>query len=134
MAQGNTFGKEERIVSKKLVEKLFGGGQSRSAAVFPVRAVYMLTDKEATGGTAVQVMMSVSKRHFKRAVKRNRVKRQLREAYRTHKHALLDTMANRCPDKALAIAFIWLADKLYDSKRVEQSVVTLLQRIEETVR
>ena len=78
---GNTLGNRERIKSKKQLETLFGGGRSRSMAAFPVRLVYMTQDND---GTTPQMMMmvSVSKRHFKHAVKRNRAKRQMREAYR----------------------------------------------------
>lgn len=129
-AQPNTFCKRERMVSRKLMETLFSGGQSRSAVVFPVRVVYMLTDRQQVG-VPVQVLLSVSKRHFKRAVKRNRVKRQLREAYRKNKHALVEAVDGCQPDKSVALAFIWLADKLYDTAEVEQCVATLLKRIEE---
>lgn len=132
MAQPNTFGKRERMVSNKLIDKLFSGGQSRSAAVYPIRAVYMLAPREEVG-VPVQVLLSVSKRRFKRAVKRNRVKRQLREAFRLNKHALVEAVEGRKPGQSVAVAFIWLADKLYDTDKVERSVTTLLQRIEESL-
>ncbi len=123
----NTFRKCERMVSKKLIDTLFGGGHSRSAVAYPVRAVYMVggrSEKDA----AVQVLVSVSKRHFKRAVKRNRVKRQIREAYRLNKHALTE-LVEQSDGKALALAFIWQADRLYDSQRVSGSVKTLLEKV-----
>ncbi len=123
----NTFIKCERMVSKKLIDTLFGGGHSRSAVAYPVRAVYMVggrSEKDA----AVQVLVSVSKRHFKRAVKRNRVKRQIREAYRLNKHALTE-LVEQSDGKALALAFIWQADRLYDSQRVSGSVKTLLEKV-----
>ena len=82
------------------------------------------------GEEPVQILVSVSKRHFKRAVKRNRVKRQIREAYRHHKQIL----AERVPqDKTLAIAFIWLADELFESQQVEKSVKRLLEKVVESV-
>lgn len=132
MAQPNTFCKRERMVSNKLIETLFGGGQSHSAAVYPVRVVYMLASREEVGVT-VQVLVSVSKRRFKRAVKRNRVKRQLREAYRLNKHALVEAVEESKPGQSVAVAFIWLADKLYETAKVERCVATLLQRIEENL-
>lgn len=123
----NTFSKRERMVSTKLIDTLFGGGHSHTAVAYPLRAVYMTTPR-GEGDAAVQVLVSVSKRHFKRAVKRNRVKRQIREAYRLNKHpltALVDSMEG----KALAVAFIWQADRLYRSPRVEKSVKTLLEAV-----
>jgi len=78
----------------------------------------------------VQILVSVSKRHFKRAVKRNRVKRQIREAYRHHKQILAEKMPQ---DTSLAIAFIWLADELLDSQQVEKSVKRLLEKVAENI-
>lgn len=124
-----TFGKNERMVSRRLMEQLFGGGKSRSMAGFPLRMVYMPVERGAYDAPA-QVLVSVSKRHFKRAVKRNRVKRQIREAYRHNKHLLTDALLPT-PDRALALAFIWQADKLYDTADVEQTMKTLLERLAE---
>ena len=81
----NTLRKSERLDKKKVIEKMFAGG-SRSFSVFPLRVVYLPVEElEAP----VSILVSVSKRRFKRAVKRNRVKRQIREAYRMNKHGLL---------------------------------------------
>ena len=120
-----TLSKRERIVSRKLIEQLFSKGSSRSTSAFPLRIVFMDKAREE-GEAVVQILISVSKRHFKRAVKRNRVKRQIREAYRHYKHIL----ANRVPeDKSLAIAFIWQADELFDSQQVKRSVRRLLEKV-----
>ncbi|MGN1263657.1 MAG: ribonuclease P protein component [Prevotella sp.] len=121
------FGKKERIVSRTLMDKLFGGGSSRSMSAFPLRIVYM-TMERGIHDEPVQVLISVSKRHFKRAVKRNRVKRQIREAYRTNKHLLAEALLPT-PERALALAFIWQADNLFDSKEVAQAAKSLMQRL-----
>lgn len=123
------FGKKERIVSRTLMDKLFGGGSSRSMSAFPLRMVYM-TMERGSHDEPVQVLISVSKRHFKRAVKRNRVKRQIREAYRNNKHLLAEALLPT-PERALALAFIWQADKLFDSKEVAQAMHSLTQRLAE---
>ena len=86
--------------------------------------------KREEGEEPVQILVSVSKRHFKRAVKRNRVKRQIREAYRHHKQILVDKVPQ---GTALAIAFIWLADELLDSRQVDRSVKRLLEKVAESV-
>ena len=121
------LGKEERITSRKLIDMLFNGGQSRSMVAFPLRLVYMEKEREGACPPA-QLLVSVPKRCFKRAVKRNRVKRQVREAFRHHKHLIGDALA---ADRQLALAFIWLEDRLYDSTEVEQRVVSLLERLAE---
>ncbi len=124
-----TLNKRERMVSRRLMDRLFGGGKSRSMSSFPLRVVYT-TIERGSHDAPVQVLVSVSKRHFKRAVKRNRVKRQIREAYRNNKsiayHALTPT-----PDRALALAFIWQADRLYDTAEVYAAMQALLTRLAE---
>ena len=117
----HTFPKTERLCSRKALEELFGGGH-RSVSAFPIRAVYMPNN---VGG--VRVMVSVSKRYFKRAVKRNRIKRQLREAYRLQKE-LLQPLSG-----GLDIAFLWTSDELLPTEKVFQKMQNLLQRIHESV-
>ena len=117
----NTLCKAERLNSKILIEKMFAGG-SKSFSIFPLRVVEN-QDAQAS------VLLSVSKKRFKRAVKRNRVKRQLREAYRLHKHLLLQTLTDK--QQQLAIAFIYLSDELTSSAEIEEKMKTLLARISE---
>lgn len=122
-----TFSRRERVKSRKLTDSLFKGGNSRSMAVYPVRMVY--EEKERCDhDEPVVTLMSVSKRHFRRAVKRNRVKRQLREAYRLRKQILLSRMPQ---DKAYVVAFIWMADELADSATVGDCMERLLTRLAE---
>lgn len=116
------------MTSRKLMEQLFAGGR-RSMSAFPLRAVFMTVAREE-GAAPVQVLISVSKRHFKRAVKRNRVKRQIREAYRLNKQILWEALAPK-PTEALALALLWQADDLRDTAEVERSLVSLLNRIAE---
>lgn len=123
-----TLGKKERLTGQSLVESLFKGGGSRSMSFFPLRVVYALVE----GGDApVRLLVSVPKRYFKRAVRRNRVKRQLREAFRKNKHVLYEKVALQPEGKSLAVAFIWLDDHLHDSEAVERRVRNLLIRIGE---
>lgn len=132
--------KGERLCSKKLIDTLFGTGGSHAMTAFPLKAVYRLIDnkietsvsKEAIVESNVQVLVSVPKKHFKRAVKRNRVKRQVREAYRKHK-SFVTLRVNEQTDKQLLIAFIWLSNELMDSVTIEQRVSNLLQRIGERI-
>ena len=85
-------------------------------------------------GTEPQMMMmvSVSKRHFKHAVKRNRAKRQIREAYRLNKH-ILAPASEKLTGKTLCMGFIWLSDELIPTEKVEKSVINLMQRLNERI-
>ncbi len=63
-------------------------------SIYPIRMIYAIGQCDAASREPqAKIMVSVPKRYFKRAVKRNRVKRQLREAYRRNKHLLLDMLA-----------------------------------------
>ena len=77
-----SYSHKEKLKSKKLIEQLFSEGQS--IASYPLRLVYLKTtfDDEVV---QFKTGVSVSKRHFKNAVDRNRIKRLLREAYRLNK-------------------------------------------------
>lgn len=123
----NTLHKSEKLDKKKVIEKMFAGG-SRSFSVFPLRVVYLPVEELAADAS---ILVSVSKRRFKRAVKRNRVKRQIREAYRKNKHGLLDVLAAR--QCRLAIAFIYLSDQLADSALIEERMKIALARIAENI-
>ncbi|MBR0048320.1 MAG: ribonuclease P protein component [Prevotella sp.] len=131
----HTFAKQERLCSRKLIEKLFGYAGKSSVAVYPLRAVFATVAKEKEDSETVMVMVSVSKKHFKHAVDRNRVKRQIREAYRLNKDELRSTLqqrnaANADGQQTLVVAFIWMTDQHIDSKRVAGSMKELLRRIE----
>ena len=116
----HTFPKTERLCSRKAIEALFAGG-NRSFSAFPLRVVYRAVPEDAT-----QMMVSVSKRHFKHAVDRNRTKRQIREAWRLNRDILLQG-----GDPGLHIAFIWLADELQPSDLIHRKMKNLLHRVKE---
>lgn len=126
----HTLAKSERVCSRATVETLFGGGHSRAMSAFPLRMVYMVAPRPE-GAPAVQVLVSVPKRCFKRAVKRNRVKRQVREAYRLHKHSLWAAV-NRCrKGHMVVLAFICTDSTLHPTDLVESKVENLLGRLTE---
>ena len=124
--EATTFSKRERIVSTKLVGELFGGASSASVAAYPLRAVWLVRPRAEAADAPVQVLMSVPKRRFHHAVDRNRIKRQLREAYRRQRPLLA---AHVAPDCQVAVAFIWLSDDHFPSLVVADRMRTLLTRI-----
>ena len=83
-----TLGKEERLKSRKLIEKLYKEGNSVKA--FPLRIFFLQT--KHTSNYPAQAGFSVPKRNFKLAVDRNRIKRLMRECYRLQKHIVYDTI------------------------------------------
>ncbi len=128
-AQRSSFPKKERMVSRLEIETLFGGARTHSVVSHPLRLVYMLKERQQ-GDMPVRLLVSVSKRHFKHAVDRNRVKRQLREAYRKNKQLLYSALPD---DRQLKIACVWLSDKHERSARIEEVLVQLVKRIVEKI-
>ena len=122
-----TLPKQERLCSRTLIEQLFLG-HSQHKKEWPVRVVYQVVKREDEDDAQTEVLMSVSKRYFKRAVKRNLVKRQLRESDRLHKAILTDVLALH-PDTTILSAFIWLSGQTYDSAKVEKAVKAALEKI-----
>ena len=126
----HTLGKEERLCSRKLIDSLFKGGGSRAMSGFPLRMVYAVTERHE-GEPAAQILVSVPKRCFKRAVKRNRIKRLVREAYRLNKHILADALERHEPQMSATMAFIYTDSHLHDYATVELRVRNLLTRLSE---
>jgi len=84
----NTLGKQERLKSKKLIEKLYAEGDS--VKTFPLRMMYVQTAH--TSEFPCQVGVSVAKRNYKLAVDRNRLKRLMRETYRLQKQIVYNNL------------------------------------------
>ena len=124
----HTFKKSERLCSRILLDRLFQS-DNRSVSAYPVRAVFLPVEESEQQG--VSVLISVPKKRFHDAVDRNRVKRQLREAYRKQKHTLVAQMAER--GQGLLIAFIYVGDKIESTAYIEKRMVRLLDKIGETL-
>ncbi|MFL5774198.1 MAG: ribonuclease P protein component [Flavisolibacter sp.] len=90
MVNRNTLGKEEKLKRQRLIDDLFADGKRLS--VSPISVTYRFEKSEAPG---LQVGVGASKKNFKKAVNRNRIKRLLREAYRLQKGHILDAMRQR---------------------------------------
>ena len=116
-----TLRKEERLCSRKALEQLFEGS-NKSILVYPIRTIYQETEE-----TGIRIMVSVSKRFFKRAVKRNRIKRQLREAYRLNKHLLKPASGG------INIAFLWTSNELIPTEKVMEKMQNILNKINDAV-
>lgn len=96
-------------------------------SMFPLRATFKTMEYKGNG-PQVKILLSVSKKHFRHAVDRNRAKRQLREAYRLQKHLLLSELST---EQSLHIAFIWLSNRPIKSEIVNARMRSALLKIAE---
>lgn len=113
--------KVERLCSKKVIDKLFSEGESFLA--FPIKVVYRKV--KLPNPVPVQAGFSVSKKIFKRAVKRNRIKRLMREAYRLNKQMLPPLEEQQ----QLAVFFIFIGKELPTFAQVEKAMKKALYRL-----
>lgn len=114
-----TYGKTEKLKSKIIIEKLFTEGKTVSA--YPLRLVYLKTTFEDR--VSIKTGVSVSKRNFKLAVHRNRIKRLLREAYRLNKNDHFSTMTSQ-----YAFMILYFGKELPSYDFIEKKVNTLFTK------
>ena len=110
--------KEERISSKIEIDNLFAKGTSFLS--YPLRIVYIEQHNDETTKFPVSIMVSVSKKRFKRAVKRNRLKRLIKESYRLNKTNLIKKMEEQ--SKSRLIAFIYLSNTEKKYSEIESAM------------
>lgn len=110
-----SYGKHEKLKSKKAIAELFSNGKSVSA--YPLMMIY------SENNIGLQVSVSVSKKRFKLAVDRNRIKRLLREAYRLNKSVLIDNKVDN-----YSFILLYLSKELPDFNLVDSKTKVLFSK------
>lgn len=123
MAKRFGLPKTERLKSRRQIDTLFAAG--RSFAVFPIRVTYQFFPAEEK--SRLQIGVTVSKRNFKKAVHRNRIKRLLREAYRVQKEALQNELEEA--GKSGAVFFLYTGKTLPLYNEVIAAMAKCLEKL-----
>ncbi len=115
-----TFKKQEKLKKSKLINQLFAEGKSVSA--FPIKLIYL--DIDHNSPYKIQAGVSATKRNFKRAVDRIKIKRLLREAYRKNKYLIYESEYT----KKHIFMFIYLDKKEVDYITIEEKMKEVLKK------
>ena len=127
MNAANKYGRKEKTKSRKQVEQLFEKG--KNIFVFPLKIFYMPVAEQMD--FPLKTGVSVSSRNFKKAVDRNRIKRLLRETYRTEKHILIQKLEQ---SHQQLVCFIIYTDKTMPAfNDLQMKMKTALKKLSETV-
>ena len=122
----HTLRKTERLCGKKDIATLFSKGKWGATAHLRYCWASRCGDSAASRDTIPnRLLVSVSKRYFKRAVKRNLLKRRMREAYRLQKE-LLDC-------EGVDFLLSWTSKEVGDWTTVREEVAEALTRIDKAV-
>jgi len=120
-----TFKKAERLSLQREIDSLFKQGNSFIS--YPLRVVYL--EQKPLSGVNVSVLISVPKRKIKLAVKRNRLKRLIREAFRLNKTSLIRHFEEK--GSGLLIAFLFVGNELCSWKEIEAAMLKALVKLKE---
>jgi ribonuclease P protein component len=112
----NKFSKEERLSGKISISNLIKKGKFGCIPGF--KYCYL----KETGNTNNRILVSVPKRFFKRAVKRNLLKRRIRESYRMQKRKV-------SPENGNDIMFLYNSSEIMNFESIYSSVGRILDII-----
>ncbi len=131
----HTFGKNEKLTEKKMIDKIFQS--ERSVFKYPFK-IMVLGEKNEN---PPKILVSVSKRNFKHAVDRNLIKRRIREGYRLNKYTLQITEHKTMEQKTTentgeklffaceSLAIIYIAKEILPSQEIHKKLFFLLKEI-----
>ena len=132
-----TLGKSERLKSRKAIDLLFTEGKSFSA--FPFKVIWKTNnlpagqagDQPPTINASLQAAFSVSKKNFKKAVDRNRIKRLMREAYRLQKNELQNNVAAN--KEAVTVFILFTGNELPEYDFVFLKMSAVLKKLQKNI-
>jgi ribonuclease P protein component len=115
--QANNFTKAERLNSKKDIQELFDQGSS--FYLYPFKVLVAQRSRQVFPH---RLLISVSKRNFKKAVDRNTIKRRIREGYRLQKSSLSQ-------DTGLTIGLLYTAKTILTSQEIHKSLLSVIKKL-----
>ena len=127
MDEKRTLSRGESLKSRGSIDRLFKNGKNIKSG-----PIVLLYNVEPLDDFPVKIGVSVPKRRFKKAVDRNRLKRQIREVYRLHQNPLYSLMKEQ--QKQLSVFFIYRGSETFNYKALEGKIIVTLSRLETELR
>ena len=118
-----SFGKDEKLKSKKLIDILFQEG--KSVKKYPLKLIYLpITNPEIT---TFKTGVSVPKKLVKTAVGRNRIKRLMREAFRKNKYLVTSNFT-----QPYALMFIYISRDEISLEDLNKAMIKVMEKFNES--
>jgi len=118
-----TFAKTERLCSHYLIKELFANGSV--IYLNPFRINWLIASEPQP--SPVQILISVPKYNFRKAVHRNLIRRRIREAYRLNKMPFTDYF--QAKGRSVTVGIKYTAKEIIDYAMIEAKIILLLQRL-----
>jgi ribonuclease P protein component len=120
------FGKKERLCSRKAINELFESGKVLKQ--FPFKLVYSCCTYNQS---PVKIAISVPKKIYKRAVKRNFIRRRIREVYRLNKHVLYEITGEKF---TVNIIVIYISSNIASYAEIEKKFIRTLSALAKDIK
>jgi len=114
--KANAYGSKEKLKNKERITQLFEEGKVLKA--YPLKLIYLRVEEQ---DVSIKAGVAVPKRNFKSAVKRNRIKRLMREAYRLKKGLVFNNT-----QRNFAFLFLYLGKEMPSSEQIALKMKLLL--------
>ncbi len=118
-----TLKKDEILRNKKEISGLFSDGNFLFFTSFKIVWLH----KKHTGKYPVKTIFSVPKRNFKKANKRNLLRRRIKEAYRLNKHVLYKNLIGS--NKTVNIMFIYKNKSILSYSLIEKEIRLIIKKL-----
>lgn len=123
----HTLPAEAKLKQRKIIQALFSEGQSYG--IPPIRAIWIPLQAPAQGKHTAIVGFTAPRKTYKKAVQRNKLKRQLRALWQLNREVLLTPLKEAHPDSRWAIMFIYTGKFMLPYAEMEASFKTLLKKL-----